>query len=624
MAIFGRIIDATSQFQDYSGKNLSAGTVFVGEEPSTTVKPAELFAVATSQRLTNPLIIGANGLVEDFLVDSEKSYYIIVKDLEGNEIYSRHNISTTSTTGSEINAYYAGDHIEITNEHVINVTDLERLDFEYPLVVSRSEEEEDVIIVSLDQRDIGGIKTLIGEHGITTNGNIISGKELEERIDAIATGCEWKPVEDVSNALETADGPKDLFITRRADDTNNYETFKLYTNRSSYPSAKGPDLMLYTAVNGDIEHFMNVKGSSIEQRSTDPNGQIAGFSLTGESGVSKMTLGQADSSFIKAEVNPTNLEFIGTFGSNGWELSSNVSGTTFKLDNAVVPALTNYSDVDTGHYVLSKTSAAGKFTLEPVNNQALPNYTSENVGQYLQVKTNAQGSAEAQWSDLGNTLPEFTREDDSKVLTVNYDQDTSELTTRWLDATNIIYDDYGTISNVKKVEFEASTEGVAKVALKNDYGVLDTGILVPAASNPDSTLNYNEDGFYEWKKNSHNEVNLLNRMNSTGSSSNTVKLDYFYVGPFSDRQYIDGAIMLKVTAGHNVSIMPIYHTGGSIENANWDAGDSTINVSTSLENEIITIPFCWANRKINAIGIKGTDSTAVELITWWCKGNKEA
>lgn len=198
----GRIVQATEQFQEIGGKNASGGKLYVFTEPSQTLRASTLYKVGNHEILPNPLFIDDRGQVEDFLVDAEYEYYLIVKDIEGEEIFTRHNVTCVDGgEGAMSNDYYEGDFIRIDEDRTINVSPLKRLAVETPLTLTESESE---LLIGIDTGSIG--KDYTGANGIEVNGTVIDGsalqdkdKELEDRI-----GTYDELINDLTDKVEEA------------------------------------------------------------------------------------------------------------------------------------------------------------------------------------------------------------------------------------------------------------------------------------------------------------------------------------------------------------------------------------------------------------------------------------
>lgn len=178
--ILGRIIAPYTQLQDFGGRNNTRGLMYVYVEPNTT-KRATLYKESTHEELTNPLVINDVGQVEDFVVDADYKYWILVTDLDNNKIFDRHNLATMEEGGgNESNRYYDGDFTHIDENNRINVTPTKQLSFENPIIVKETEDE---IQIGVDTSNIS--LNIEGSNGVSVSKSgkkwIISGKTLDDK-----------------------------------------------------------------------------------------------------------------------------------------------------------------------------------------------------------------------------------------------------------------------------------------------------------------------------------------------------------------------------------------------------------------------------------------------------------
>ena len=145
----GRILQAATQFQDIGGKNDVSGLLYVYKEPRS--ERATLRSVGQGTVLPNPLVINAAGLVEDFVVDDASLYWILLTDFDGNELFTRHNLSVFGS-GSGGGQYFPGQFIDINDQKQISVKPTKRLNFSDKFAVTSDEQS-----ISVDlSKEYGG------------------------------------------------------------------------------------------------------------------------------------------------------------------------------------------------------------------------------------------------------------------------------------------------------------------------------------------------------------------------------------------------------------------------------------------------------------------------------------
>lgn len=348
---FGRIIAAYHQFQDTAGRNASGGKLFVFDEPSQTVVPSVLYRESTHDILQNPLSIDDKGQVTDFVVDADKMYYVLVKDINGNEIYSRHNLTCLEGEGAEGRDYFPGDYISIHEDRTINVDPVRQLLVEAPLTL---EEAEDSLTIGIDESQFADKTVVTGSDSITVTSTgdtyNVSGRELENKITI------------VDNKIE---GFSDL-VQAEQDRAEGAEAAL-----ENWQVAHGKKLTITDGTN--VTEF-----DGTEDKTVDVSVAATKWEDT-ETGIKPKD---------DKNVEVTNLNASDSLTVNG------------------VNVLNTSSAIETGRqYAITAGAGNGNVTLTEVQSggSGLPPYSIDNIGQILKVTNDptAEEPISARWVDLG-------------------------------------------------------------------------------------------------------------------------------------------------------------------------------------------------------------------------------
>lgn len=372
---FGRIIAAYHQFQDTAGRNASGGKLFVFDEPSQTVVPSVLYRESTHEILQNPLSIDDKGQVTDFVVDADKMYYVLVKDINGDEIYSRHNLTCLEGEGAEGRDYFPGDYISIHEDRTINVDPVRQLLVEAPLTL---EEAEDSLTIGIDESQFADKTVVTGSDGITvtSTGNTYnaSGRELENKITIVDNKIEGfrDLVQAEQDRAESAEGALE-----------------------NWQAAHGKKLTITDGTN--VTEF-----DGTEDKTVDISVAATKWEDT-ENGIKPKD---------DKNVEVTNLNASGSLTVNG------------------VNVLNTSSSIETGRqYAITAGDGDGNVTLTEVQSggSGLPPYSIDNIGQILKVTNDptAEEPISARWVDLGEQdSSKWTADDFYSYLTPKSDWST--------------------------------------------------------------------------------------------------------------------------------------------------------------------------------------------------------